>query len=176
MPIGLTELICVTRAKPIEGRKRRRNFQVRLDYDGCCADFLPRTAGVLSEGRAGFKYDVVNAVLAAGADDVVDAIARAEAVSKVRGSQDFESISVAFKRIKNILRQARKLGSKSVPRHRCEGFMKRGEENWRPRFANAVETSKRFARKDDYERLSWRFRSCGPRGSFFRPGHGHGGG
>ena len=55
----------------------------------------------------GFAYDVVNAVLAAGSDDVVDAIARAEAVSEVRGSEDFASISVAFKRIKNILRQAR---------------------------------------------------------------------
>jgi glycyl-tRNA synthetase beta chain len=54
----------------------------------------------------GFAYDVVNAVLAAGSDDVVDVIMRAEAVSEVRGSEDFASISVAFKRIKNILRQA----------------------------------------------------------------------
>ena len=37
---------------------------------------------------------------------MVDAIARAEAVSGVRGSEDFASISIAFKRIKNILRQA----------------------------------------------------------------------
>ncbi len=51
-------------------------------------------------------YDVVNATLAAGADDVVDAVARAQAVAKVRPSSDFESISVAFKRMKNILRQA----------------------------------------------------------------------
>jgi glycyl-tRNA synthetase beta chain len=54
----------------------------------------------------GLAYDVVNATLAAGADDVVDAVARAEAVTKVRPSGDFESISVAFKRMKNILRQA----------------------------------------------------------------------
>jgi len=59
----------------------------------------------------GFAYDVVNAVLAAGSDDVVDAAARAQAVAKVRPSPDFESISVAFKRMKNILRQARELGS-----------------------------------------------------------------
>ena len=32
----------------------------------------------------GFAYDVVNAVLAAGADDVRDAIARAEALTAVR--------------------------------------------------------------------------------------------
>jgi glycyl-tRNA synthetase beta chain len=55
---------------------------------------------------------VVNAVLAAGVDDVVDAVARAEAVSNVRGSADFESISVAFKRIKNILRQANEGGKR----------------------------------------------------------------
>jgi glycyl-tRNA synthetase beta chain len=54
----------------------------------------------------GFAYDVVNAVLAAGADDVRDAIARAEALTSVRGSEDFAAISAAFKRIKNILRQA----------------------------------------------------------------------
>ena len=54
----------------------------------------------------GFAYDVVNAVLAAGADDVRDAIARSEALTAVRGSEDFAAISAAFKRIKNILRQA----------------------------------------------------------------------
>jgi glycyl-tRNA synthetase beta chain len=53
-----------------------------------------------------FAYDVVNAVLAADADDVRDAIARAEALTAVRGSEDFAAISAAFKRIKNILRQA----------------------------------------------------------------------
>lgn len=51
-------------------------------------------------------YDVVNATLAAGADDVVDTVARATAVSSVRPSPDFESISTSFKRMKNILRQA----------------------------------------------------------------------
>jgi len=54
----------------------------------------------------GYAYDVVNAVMAAGADDVRDAIARAEALTAVRGSEDFAAISAAFKRIKNILRQA----------------------------------------------------------------------
>ncbi len=54
----------------------------------------------------GFAYDVVNAVLAAEADDVRNAMARAEALTAVRGSEDFAAISAAFKRIKNILRQA----------------------------------------------------------------------
>ncbi len=66
---------------------------------------IDRVAFYLRDVR-GFAYDVVSAVLAADSDDVVDAIARAEAVSEVRGSADFASIAVAFKRIKNIVRQA----------------------------------------------------------------------
>jgi len=53
---------------------------------------------------------VVNAVLAAEMDDVRDAIARAEALTAARKSVDFEAISAAFKRIKNILRQAEEKG------------------------------------------------------------------
>jgi glycyl-tRNA synthetase beta chain len=59
----------------------------------------------------GFAYDVVNAVLAAGADDVRDAIARAEALTAVRGSEDLAAIAAAFKRIRNILRQAVEKGA-----------------------------------------------------------------
>jgi len=58
----------------------------------------------------GFSYDVVNAVLAADANDVRDAIARAEALTEARGSEDFIAVSAAFKRIKNILRQAAEKG------------------------------------------------------------------
>ena len=54
----------------------------------------------------GFAYDVVAATLAAGQDDIPDAIARAKALTAVRASEDFAAISAAFKRIKNILRQA----------------------------------------------------------------------
>ena len=70
----------------------------------------------------GFAYDVVNAVLAAGADDVRDAIARAEALTAVRGSEDFAAISAAFKRIKNILRQAEEKGICARVGEGCEAL------------------------------------------------------
>jgi glycyl-tRNA synthetase beta chain len=54
----------------------------------------------------GYAYDVVNAVLSTGLTTVTDAIARANALTAVRGSDDLLAISTAFKRIKNILRQA----------------------------------------------------------------------
>jgi glycyl-tRNA synthetase beta chain len=68
-----------------------------------------RLSFYLRDVRA-FAYDVVNAVLGAGAVDVRDGISRAEALSAARESADFAAISAAFKRIKNILRQAEEKG------------------------------------------------------------------
>jgi glycyl-tRNA synthetase beta chain len=58
----------------------------------------------------GFSYDVVNAVVAVRSENMRDAIARAEALTAVRGSDDLAAIAAAFKRIKNILRQAEEKG------------------------------------------------------------------
>jgi len=82
----------------------RRFFQERIEF------FLRDVRG--------FSYDVVNAVMksvefgevAINWDDVRDAIARAEALTVARGSEDFVAVSAAFKRIKNILRQAAEKG------------------------------------------------------------------
>jgi len=68
----------------------------------------------------GLSYDVVNAVLAAGADDVRDAIARGHALTAVRGTDDFVAISGAFKRIKNILAQATSKGDQPAAHIRKE--------------------------------------------------------
>jgi glycyl-tRNA synthetase beta chain len=71
--------------------------------------FAERLEFYLREAK-GQAYDVVKAVLAAGANDVRDAVARAEAVTAVRGSDDFAAVSAAFKRMKNILAQAAEKG------------------------------------------------------------------
>jgi len=74
------------------------------------ADFFRERLQFFLKDYKGFAYDVVNAVLATDANDVRDAIARAEALTQVRGSADFAAVSAAFKRIKNILRQAAEKG------------------------------------------------------------------
>jgi glycyl-tRNA synthetase beta chain len=74
------------------------------------AAFLGERLSFYMKDVRGFAYDVVSAVLAAGADDVRDAMARAEALTAARESADFAAISAAFKRIKNILRQAEEKG------------------------------------------------------------------
>lgn len=61
-------------------------------------------------GQRGFAYDEINAVVAVGCDDPANALERIKAIQKIRRSPDFEAISVAFKRVKNILRQAERWG------------------------------------------------------------------
>ena len=58
----------------------------------------------------GYPYDVVKAVLAADADDVVDAVERAVAVQQVSSLPEFQAIGAACKRMRNILRQATEKG------------------------------------------------------------------
>jgi len=53
-----------------------------------------------------FDGDLVDAVLAAGFDDVVDARRRLEALSSIKARPDFVPLAVAFKRVANIREKA----------------------------------------------------------------------
>ena len=67
--------------------------------------FLDRLRYYLREVHR-FRYDEVNAVLAGSADDVPDAVARCQALARARPTENFEPLSAAFKRIRNILTKA----------------------------------------------------------------------
>jgi glycyl-tRNA synthetase beta chain len=54
----------------------------------------------------GFDGDLVDAVLAAGFDDVVDARHRLEALASIKARPDFVPLAVAFKRVANIREKA----------------------------------------------------------------------
>jgi glycyl-tRNA synthetase beta chain len=105
LPLPISKLFADARAE-YAGSEAERRFDPKVNFDEAVAGFMRERLEFYLRDVRGFAYDVVNAVLAVDADDVVDAIPRAEAVSEVRGSEDFASISVAFKRMKNILRQA----------------------------------------------------------------------
>ena len=96
LPLSLSEVLAAS------GAESSNREQV--------ADFLRERLQFYLKDVRNFAYDVVNAVLAAGADNVPDCIARAEALTEARESADFAAISAAFKRIKNILRQAEEKG------------------------------------------------------------------
>src|SRR5437868_10026087 len=85
-------------------------FQPAEQYRQSIGEFFFERLQFYFKDVLGFEYDVVNAVLAAGSDDVVDAIRRAEAVTELRKNKEYRSLALAFKRIKNILRQAAEKG------------------------------------------------------------------
>jgi len=104
LPFRLSEITRDAHAR-YQGSEAEKKFS-NTAYDESVRSFFRERLEFYLKDARGYAYDVVNAVLAVDSDDVVDAVARAEAVSKVRGSPDFESISIALKRMKNILRQA----------------------------------------------------------------------
>jgi glycyl-tRNA synthetase beta chain len=50
-----------------------------------------------------FRYDAVNAALATGADDLLDAFRRIQALHGIRGQPDFEALALSYRRVRNIL-------------------------------------------------------------------------
>ena len=104
LPFRLSGIMADARGR-YKGSEAEKKFSNAAYGESVRSFFRERLEFYLKDAR-GYAYDVVSAILAVDSDDVMDAAARAEAVSKVRGSADFESISSAFKRMKNILRQA----------------------------------------------------------------------
>lgn len=112
LPLNLAQILADARSG-YQGSEAEKKFTLSGQaYVEAVRGFFRERLEFYLRDVLGLAYDVVNATLAAGADDVVDAVARAQAVAKVRPSSDFESISVAFKRMKNILRQAAETNKK----------------------------------------------------------------
>jgi glycyl-tRNA synthetase beta chain len=140
LPFRLREIMADARSEYRESAAEKK-FANR-DFAESVGDFFRERLEFYLKDARGFAYDTVTAVLAADADDVVDAAARAEAVSKVRGSADFESISIAFKRMKNILRQASENKRRTADRIDPSVLVESPEKNLAaliPQTASAVE-------------------------------------
>jgi glycyl-tRNA synthetase beta chain len=126
LPLGILNLFKLG-CETYRGSEAEKKFSPTLNYDDAIRVFFRERLEFYLRDHLGFAYDVVNAVLAADADNIVDAAARAQAVAGVRGSADFESISIAFKRIKNILRQANETGKRIAAAMDPVGFREEAE-------------------------------------------------
>ena len=76
-------------------------------------DFLFERAKFILRERRGFAYDEINAAFAAGADDLVDAADRVEALKAIRNTKNFAPLAASFKRIRNILEKSAVAGDKN---------------------------------------------------------------
>jgi glycyl-tRNA synthetase beta chain len=109
LPLRLNEMMRDARAG-YQGSEAARKFVDVPAFEQSMAGFFRERLEFYLKDVLGYGYDVVNAVLGAGADDVVDAIARAQAVKQVLHMPEFAAIGAACKRIRNILRQAAEKG------------------------------------------------------------------
>jgi glycyl-tRNA synthetase beta chain len=79
---------------------------VTPDQENQILEFILDRARYVFREKEGFGYDEVNAVFHSGAEDLVDARKRLEALKVIRRSRNFEPLSVSFKRIRKILEKA----------------------------------------------------------------------
>jgi glycyl-tRNA synthetase beta chain len=96
LPLTIVDVLAATQADDAVIAKMSAFFRERVQF-------------YLGEARKQ-AYDVISAVLGVSWGDVRDDVARAEAVTAVRDSEDFAAVSAAFKRMKNILTQAEEKG------------------------------------------------------------------
>jgi glycyl-tRNA synthetase beta chain len=136
LPLTLGDVVDATSA----------NEAVRLRVE---VFFAERLEFYLREAK-GQAYDVVKAVLAAGANDVRDAVARAEALTAVRGSADFAAVSAAFKRMKNILSQAKDKGELPQGEERHSGTIHPAQLELMAKEEEIADRVKKMAERREY--------------------------
>ena len=114
----------------VEGRFDISLFDFIGDDEALGAFFAERVRYYFKDIR-GFAYDEINACMAAsvGWGNLVDLEARLERVRGLRASPDFEPLAAAFKRIANILQQAKGTGFTARPSGIDEALLEDGPES-----------------------------------------------
>jgi glycyl-tRNA synthetase beta chain len=151
LAVNLAALMADAR-KHYRGSDAEKKFTLSGDaYEQAITAFFRERLEFYLRNVLGLTYDVVNATLATDADDVVDAVARAHALSKVRPSSDFESISVAFKRMKNILRQAEETKKKVAEPFNLAGLHEEAERHLATAIRPVAEKVNKLRAAKNYE-------------------------
>jgi glycyl-tRNA synthetase beta chain len=109
LPLHLGDLMRDARAG-YQRSEAESKFVAEAKFAESVATFFRERLEFYLKDGSGYAYDVVKAVLGADAEDVVDAVQRAEAVKQVLHLPEFLAIGAACKRMRNILRQAAEKG------------------------------------------------------------------
>jgi glycyl-tRNA synthetase beta chain len=151
LPLRLSGIMSEARQQ-YQGSDAEKKFTLNGDaYAQAVAGFFRERLEFYLRDVLGLAYDVVNATLAADADDVVDAVARAQAVARVRPSADFESISTSFKRMKNILRQAAETKKKVAEPYSPAALQEEAERKLAAAIPPVAESVNRLRLSRNYE-------------------------
>jgi glycyl-tRNA synthetase beta chain len=106
LPLGLEQIFQYAR-EAYRGSRAETKFRTTVDLPNAIREFFRERLEFYLRDVLGYRYDVVNAGLAAGSDQVVDLVSRTQAISDVMSMPEFQAIAAACKRMRNILRQAR---------------------------------------------------------------------
>jgi len=109
LPLRLSDMMRDARAG-YQGSEAEKKFVDQEKFNESTRIFFRERLEFYLKDVCGYSYDVVKAVLASDAEDVVDVRARAEAVKQVMHMPEFLAIGAAGKRMRNILRQAEEKG------------------------------------------------------------------
>jgi glycyl-tRNA synthetase beta chain len=118
LPFRLSDMMRDARAG-YQGSEAERKFVDGASFDTSLKIFFRERIEFYLKDVRGYAYDVVKATLAADADDVVDTLARAEALKRVLHMPEFMAIGAACKRVRNILRQAEEKGITPAKKFEC---------------------------------------------------------
>lgn len=146
LPVSLSMTIARA-AKSLASGSRK--IGVNLTVEKQVLEFLLDRARFVLRERGGLAYDEINAALAAGGDDLVDAIRRMEAIRAIRKTKNFEPLAVSFKRIRKILDKAGPEAGWKLSAVRSDLFQEEAERGLHARSAAAmreVEQHKRAGR------------------------------
>ena len=157
-------------------QRLRSKIAVRLAVEKQVLEFLLDRARFVLKERDGLAYDEINAALAAGADDLVDAVRRMEAIRAIRKTKNFEPLAVSFKRIRKILEKAGPESGWKLSAVRSELFAEEAERELHARAAAAVKEAEQHKRAGRYREALQEIAELAAGGRpVFRRGDGDGG-
>jgi glycyl-tRNA synthetase beta chain len=147
LPVSLS-LTIARSARTFAGSQHK--VSVSAEVEKQVFEFIVDRARFVLKERGDLAYDEINAALAAGADDLVDAVRRMEAIRGIRKTRDFEPLAVSFKRIRKILEKAGPEANWKLPAARLELFADEAERDLHNRSAAATSEVSQLKRAGRY--------------------------
>jgi glycyl-tRNA synthetase beta chain len=147
LPVSLSLMIAKA-GRTLESCARK--IAVTPEVEKQVLEFLLDRARYVLKERAGLAYDEINAGLAAGSDDLVDAVRRMEAVKAIRKTKNFEPLAVSFKRIRKILEKAGPAAGWKLPGVQVDLFTEEAERELYQRAAEVAKEADQHKRGSRY--------------------------
>jgi glycyl-tRNA synthetase beta chain len=123
---------------------------VKVEVEKQVMDFILERARFVLKERGGVASDEINAAFAAGGDDLVDAVRRAEAVKAIRKTKNFEPLAVSFKRIRKILEKAGAESGWKLSAVRTDVFTEEAERQLHSQAASVARLAEQHKREGRY--------------------------